>query len=495
MKNCRRVWLKFGIACLMLLLFGLWQSASIIVVTTASLLFFCMVMAYFQEDGETPYTLPKSIRKWLIANEDEMESLFCIFVESSPKGLFHSVLDHENLDDLYQNILSEMQNYFGCAHVRRISRDQYVVLKEFPSAQSIEEEQKTQYQRKVTHHISEQIQNIISSYDERAMQLVEISIGCAASGIRYRVGRIEELLELAYFTMKSAQEDNQPFIVANESIRARKFDIEECKVGFLKKHWEQEFNPFFQPIVDPISFRVVGLESLARWQLGGFRILSAQVFKDLAYEMHRISTIDTTIIRKTFAAVKELKDEGLVPYGFRVVINVSAVSLTKGSVERLCDWVAEYELHPEHIEFDIKDTILSDPEVSDSISALRTKGFRIALDAFDEEAFDLKAFFQNNFDIIKLNFSLYGVKNWNSDHQGPRVFDSLMDMAQHLQIETLAKGIESRMQLDAAKELGAAYLQGNYFTPPIPLSDFRNFMQKYREGLYLDAYIGASELA
>ena len=490
MKGCEKVWLKLGMASLLLLIYVIWQgyvAFALVITLLLSLLLLIELLSTKHREDEI-FNHSPTFAKWLYAHEEQLEQrglddYFSLFVECTPKGLFHAVLNHGLLDELYSLLIKEMVNYFGSSHVKRLSREQFVVIKEFPSADSLDFGQRQLYQQTVVQQMHEIFNALVDSCDSETGQSITITIGGACGGIRYRIKRIEELVELAYFTMKEARSEQMPYAVANEHTRARKCDIDECKIGFASKGWKQEFNPFFQPIVHPISLTVVGVESVARWQLGGFRIMPAAVFKDLAAEMNRIRSIDTIIITKTFSQIRELKDAGMIPYGFRIVINMSVMSLVEETPQWLTDLTSEYGFHPEHIEIDLKDSVLTDPHVASAISELRARGFRIALDMFNEEAFDLKAFFSNSFDIIKLDYSVVGTGH--DDHWQERtVYDSLIAMADSLSIETLAKGIEHRMHMEQAKQQGVDFLQGNYFSQPIPFSEFTVFMDKYCEGLF-----------
>ncbi|WP_422478034.1 EAL domain-containing protein [Pleomorphochaeta sp. DL1XJH-081] len=500
MGDMNKLWLRLGFCALIVLLFSLWQELFPIAVVTAVCLASCLIGICFSQDEDRMFDHNSSFKTWLLSHEKRLplhglDSYFCLFIQSLPKGLHHAIMDHRLLDELYASMMRELGVFLGSSHVKRLSREQFVIIKEFPSPENLDFNQRYLYQLEMTSRITNILDDLIASSDVQVGRSIEISVGCASGGIRYRIERIEDLLELSYFTMKLAREEDRMSLIADEHIRARKYDIDECKAGFNRKGWEHEFNPFFQPIIDPASFRIVGLESLARWQLGGFRVMPAGVFKDLAYEIGCLGRIDATIIEKTFSTVRTLYDEGLLPYGFRIVFNVSASSLNAYSAEWLGNMAAGFGLHPEHIELDIKDSILSDPIVAKAIDALKAYGFRIALDAFDEKSFDIRTFFNSCFDIIKLDYSHSGDDSKVFQDQQRRVFNSLTFLGDSLSMQVLAKNIETKEQLECARQQGAHYLQGNYFTPPVPETEFRNFLKKYREGLYLDAYVGASELA
>jgi EAL domain-containing protein (putative c-di-GMP-specific phosphodiesterase class I) len=495
MTGCKSIWFKTGVISSLLLAAGLIQSSAALSLFGALFLTACLIGTYACDDGREMFEIRKPSSGVLPAGEDQVRRMYCMFIESNPRGMYHAVLEHQIIDDMYLAALKELEALFGRQHVHRISRSQFVIIKRFPHGQGMDEQQRDIHQRWVTNSVSQVLSNLIAVYDRESMQMTELSIGTAASGLRYRARSVEQLIELAYFTLKHAQENRVRYLVADEKIRARKFDIDECKDGFKSEEGKKEFNPFFQPIIDPEEYTIVGFESLARWQLGGFRILDAGVFKDLAYELKKIEMIDAIIIEKTFSAARELLRDNLIRPNSRIVINISAATLSSLSPDQLAVMAEENNLSCTQIEFDIKDQELSDEILRNKAAGLRLRGFRIALDAFDSKAFDLSAFFYHQFDSIKLDFSHYAADEDEYRSRGHRVYGSLIHMAQNLSVQTLAKGIESRQQLTEARKLDVDFLQGSYFTPPVSLVDFRIFLKKYRTGIYLEEYDGSHELA
>ncbi|MCF7944268.1 MAG: EAL domain-containing protein [Spirochaetia bacterium] len=526
MKGCRSVWFKTGMISSLLLAAGFLESSELLSLLGAGFVFVCLIGLYTCDDSLNRYKLRKPWSRWHRVRQKHVLDSYCLFIESSTKGLYHDVLDHQALDEMYISAQKELEALFGRKHVWRLTRTQFVVIKKFPEdgaenafallPGSLNEEERCIHQQWITESVSRSLSDVIAVYKKETMQMTELTIGTAAAGLRYWPKTLDGLIELAYFTQKKAQEQQLPFLVADEQIRSRKLDIEECKAGFLSAEYDREFNPFFQPIIDPLTSRIVGFESLARWQLGGFRLLEANVFKDLAYEMSLMEEIDTIIMKKAFNAVRELHKEELIPADFRIVLNVTASTLMQVDADQLLLMAEEHMLKPEYIEFDIRDQALSDPQLRDKIQALRSQGFRVALDAFDQQAFDLKAFFYNRFDTLKLDYSHFQLLkndavNAAADDKvhdkaddkaddayaeySRRLYDSLITMAKNFSIEILAKGIEHRQHLAEAEQAGADHLQGSYFTPAISLADFHTFIKKYQDGIYVEAYSGTSELA
>lgn len=484
MRIMQRHCIAFGSSFFLALLVSLFYAKFVVSIFFTLLLLISMSIGFLVSGKTEPWEYTgRSLTRWLRNNQANLDSSFCLYVSIHARGIFQSCVDRQELEEVYNRCAKELMGYFGVANVQRMTYDEFAVLRDFPTSTVVDEKEKVEYQTIVCQTITDRINGMLGSMDTSRLPPFAVTVGCASSGLRYRMNTLEQLVDLAYATEEAAKKSRKKFLVADEMIRARKLDIDECKQGFLTDGWEEEFNPFFQPIIDPVSFSVVGVESLARWQLGGFRVLSAQVFKDVACELHHITTIDLTIIAKTFSIIRRLMLARIIPYTFKTVINVSDESLKKGFAKRMFFLSEQHGLHPSQVEFDIKDSALAFPESLLVIKELREIGFRVSLDVFTETAFDLQALVRADFDIIKLDFRVFSP-------QLQQVYAALKEAAEKGGVEILAKGIENKTVLDTAISLGCTYVQGNYFTQPIPESTFEVFMKKYQQGLYLDSSLG-----
>ena len=423
-----------------------------------------------------------------LLDEEQVGTMFCMFLESVPQGIFHEVLNHSDMDVMLKRAHKKLDTYFGQKHVCRISRNQFVVVKEFENEIGGNYDEQNAYLDRISNYVSLMLSTLITPVNKVALQVEPLTLGAASSGIRYQARCLDDLIELARFTMKIAQTEQRRYLVSDETIRARKLNNEECMEGFLKKDWESEFTPFFQPIIDSSTYKIIGMESLARWQLGRVRLLDAKIFKDLAYEMDCIERIDIIIIEKTFEAAEKLHKEGLVQPDFRIVINISATTLQTMTAQNLVDMVQKHGLKSENVELDIKDEVFSNYWLSRNIQEFKKCSMRVALDIFDRQAFDLEGLFFNQYDTIKLDYSRYAESEQGVSARDSRLYPSLVTIASENGVDILAKGIENQHQMASAKKHKVRYLQGNYFTPPIPFFTFQIFAKKYQDGLFQEEY-------
>ncbi|MDX9914651.1 MAG: EAL domain-containing protein [Sphaerochaeta sp.] len=445
-------------------------------IPAAAVALFCTALGFLTSRLPKQQAWPeKSVKRSLMSNQADVDTLFCLYIAIHAKNVYQSCIDRQELEDVYSRCEQELCRYFGSSNVQRMANEGFAVLKGFPLSYFASEKKKADHQVSVCQNLSERLQALL---EHSSTLPIQITIGSASSGMRYHMDTLEQLIDLSYVTEQHAYREHRPWLVADEHVRAWKLDIDECRQGFLNGGWEGEFNPFFQPIVDPDTFTIIGSESLARWQMGGFRILPAQVFKDVAADLQHIATIDTIIITKTFAAIRNMMLARLLPYTFKVVINVSNESLVKGFADQMLFLAKQHGLSSDQVEFDLTDSAFSTLESLSVIQELRTLGFRVSLDIFEDTAFDLQAFERADFDTIKLDFVAFTPLL-------QEVYISLIATAHKKGVEVIAKGIERKELLDAAIELGCTYVQGNYFTLPIPEQAFEVFMNKYQEGLYV----------
>lgn len=443
-----------------------------------------VVLVILSKKSKRSYFYDKNLKRWLRKNQLSLESIFALYICVSTKGIYQVSVNKQESENVFKRFNLELDCSFGKKRVKRVSYDEFVILAEFPNQIEDCEKRKKGYQKV----FCEKVVNFID-YLESEKKLFstlypfQISIGCAASGFRYHVDTLEQLVDLAYVTQKEAHRNHLKFLVADEIIRARKLDVDECKKGFLKTGWETQFAPFFQPLVDTKDFTIIGFESLARWQIGDFRLLPAHVFKDVATELQHISAIDQIILNKTFLFYRKLIETNLISTTFKMILNLSNESLQENFCKVVYRITKENKFLPSQIEFDVKDTAFASEETLKVIKELRECGFRVSLDIFNDTAFDLNTFFRTDFDTIKFDFSTF-------TSELEQLFVALINMAKQKEVEIVAKGIECKKTMEVALALGCNYVQGNYFTVPLDKRKFENYIEKYQKGFYQELSFG-----
>ena len=421
------------------------------------------------------------------------EECFCIALEYRNTGKYHTMVD-EHFDWSYHDeFLLRLVKLFGRQHVYTPERNQAVIVTRFRSPDAAFEERQREM-LDVTREICSRFNFLLESVPVDSRHFIRLAVGTASQGIRREFDTVLDLVNLARFTRIAAWERREPYLIADDSLRSLKCDIDDFTHSMVESFRLDEFNPFFQPVVDLRTGTIAGCESFVRWQKNSYRVIEARKFTEIANEKNLLKDIDFRVINKTFHAIWELKQQQLITDEFIVMINISANTLRELRIEDIRELAHRYGLQPERIEFDIKDQPLTDGFMVESISRLRGAGFRVAIDIFTSDAFALRSFLFNAFDTVKIDKSVLSAACSRADEdqtdifreiggaQEFRFYRTIVRAARSMQLKNMLKGVEHRSHLDFARSLKVDYVQGYYFTPPLEQHKFTEYMRKYRDG-------------
>jgi EAL domain-containing protein (putative c-di-GMP-specific phosphodiesterase class I) len=234
----------------------------------------------------------------------------------------------------------------------------------------------------------------------------------------------------------------------------------------------EEFELYYQPIVDLTSGRVVKAEALIRWNHPSQGFLKPAEFIDVAEEAGLIKELGSWIA--TTASKKVVKMRRLVDPDFKVSINVSP-SQFKGSGKWLEEWFAymdELHLDKSAIIVEITENLLMESEesVRENLLKLRDEGISIAIDDFGVGYSSLSYLQEMDVDILKIDRSF--VDNLDKDSDSIVLCRAMVRMAHHLNISVVAEGISTDIHKNKLMALGCDYGQGYLFEKPMPADIF-----------------------
>ena len=305
--------------------------------------------------------------------------------------------------------------------------------------------------------------------------------GCAAIGIKKDITNIDSLIKLAHFSMLNAKKKDEEIVIASEEIHTIKQDLDSFNHEIINGVHLDEFSPFFLPIVDAITNKVIGCESLVRWQKNKYRIIETAKFKDIAIEKNLFEKIDKRVIEKTFLAYNTWQKNEIVSKDFRITINLSLKSLFAYKPYELVHLANDYNISPENIEFDISEDDISSDRAIHAINNLKKAKFMVSIDAFNSKSFSPKSLMNIDFDILKIDKSNLPGKDLTDREY--RFYRTLIRFAKAMNLKVLSKGIENKNHLQFAKQLDVDYVQGYYFTPPLDETNILVFLKKYKDGI------------
>jgi diguanylate cyclase (GGDEF)-like protein len=232
----------------------------------------------------------------------------------------------------------------------------------------------------------------------------------------------------------------------------------------------------FQPIVDSRTFKICSAEALIRWRHPEKGLISPDQFIPLAEESGTILQIGEWMLQ---AACKEAAKW---PSPIKVAVNLSTVQLRSANLlDNVMCVLVESGLPPDRLELEVTETALMEygTESLSLLKKLKNLGITVALDDFGTGYSSLNQLTMFPFDKIKIDKSF--TSNMTSRADCAAIISAVLALAQSLDIETTAEGVEKDDQLRILRLAGVTYIQGYLICRPCPASEL-NFHEPLTPG-------------
>ena len=228
-----------------------------------------------------------------------------------------------------------------------------------------------------------------------------------------------------------------------------------------------EFEVHFQPKVDAATLRVVGVESLARWQHNG-KSIPPDVFIITAEQHDLIGPLSEVLVTKALVGGARLAEAG---FHLSVAVNLSANWLSDIHLPEFI--VASIEatgFKAENLILEITETgIMADIVTAmDVMTRLRLKGFKLSIDDFGTGYSSLEQLQRIPFSELKLDRSF--VQGAVEKSSARAILASTIEMARKLKLSTVAEGVETQADLDLVRGLGCDLVQGWFIAKAMPVA-------------------------
>ncbi len=238
----------------------------------------------------------------------------------------------------------------------------------------------------------------------------------------------------------------------------------------------EEFTLYYQPIFDLNTDHVVGAEALIRWLHPDRGIILPGKFIEVAEETDLITSLGEWVLRKVCKDGKYFLDKGIP---LKIAVNISANQLTDiYFTEKLRKIVEETSFDPRYLEIEITESALmkNKQEAARILSELKAMGITVAIDDFGTSYSSLN--YLKYFPVDKLKIDRSFIGDIMSDPNDIAIATTIIAIAHNLGLKSTAEGVESEEQLVFLKLWQCDEAQGFYFSPPIPLSQLLEMIQK-----------------
>lgn len=236
----------------------------------------------------------------------------------------------------------------------------------------------------------------------------------------------------------------------------------------------REFQIYYQPKHSLESDTTGGAEALVRWIHPQLGFISPGMFIPLFEKNGFITKLDFYIWEEVCRELRKLLDEGIpaVP----ISINVSRMDFEALDLaEKIASLVDKYELDHSLLHIELTESIAGDnPElIATTLERLHENGFIIELDDFGSGYSSLTSLNTLTLDVLKLDMSIIRHAAATSDYS---ILRYAVLLADGMRLKTVAEGVETADQVAALKVLGCDYIQGYYYSKPLPGPEFEKYI-------------------
>ncbi|MDC0534343.1 EAL domain-containing protein [Francisellaceae bacterium] len=233
---------------------------------------------------------------------------------------------------------------------------------------------------------------------------------------------------------------------------------------------QDNLHVLYQPQYDYKNNKYIGCEILVRILDDTGTIISPVEFIPVAEKTGLITDLTLLIIKKSIPDIKKIFE--LMPEQFSVSINLSKKDFFDSNQQNnIISLLEENNIPLSRIELEITESGLFDKidEANKIFNKLHSKGFQLALDDFGTGFSSLK--YLSSFSIDKLKIDKAFVNDMQFSDKAMSVCKCIIDIANALDIKTIAEGVEEKSQADSLLELGCEQLQGFYFSKPVYIDE------------------------
>lgn len=236
----------------------------------------------------------------------------------------------------------------------------------------------------------------------------------------------------------------------------------------------QEFLLHYQPIINTQLGTCYGAEALIRWQRADGQMVRPDLFIPYAEEAGIISAITQRVIELVFEQMEAFLTEHRMAH---ISINVSNEDLRNGWVlELLESKISHSTINRNQIWIELTErTFLIMDEVQQIIIKARNLGYAIVIDDFGTGYSNLSYLQHLPLDVLKIDKSF--IDSLGMSSATSNVADHIIEMAKKMNLQLVAEGVEKQDQYDHLKEKKVDYIQGYFFSKPLPANEFIAFFK------------------
>ncbi len=244
---------------------------------------------------------------------------------------------------------------------------------------------------------------------------------------------------------------------------------------------QDQFELYYQPQIDPVAQRVVGLEALIRWNHPQQGLLSPSLFIPIAEQSSLICELGQWAIDRACRDGRLLEERSLD--GLKIAVNVSIQQFERPSfTKKILESIARHGLEGNRLEIEITESnIMKNMDRgANLLNSLAEHGIGVAIDDFGTGYSSLSYLQTLPVSTVKIDRSF--ICNLAGEQNGLPIVIAVLNLAAALNINCVAEGVETKEQKQLLREAGCRIIQGFYYSSPLSLAQLIPYLKQSQSG-------------
>lgn len=303
---------------------------------------------------------------------------------------------------------------------------------------------------------------------------VEYTLDILAGAVIYpkQGNEINKLYQNVTFVMQDIKRKHIKTLgLFNSELKERVLQQQVIAMDIKEAIKNNEFILYYQPKIDVITEKVVGMEALIRWKHPKNGFMSPGEFISIAEQTGLIIELGKWGLLEACLQNKRWQERGTDKY--TVSVNISAIEFYQNNMlDIIKEALKASKLDPSYLEIELTESmaLIDKEQTIDKMNQIRAIGVKVALDDFGTGYSSLSYLKALPIDVLKLDRSF--VIEIEKDGISRNITLLMIQLAKLLKITTVAEGVETKEQAELLREMGCHMIQGYYYSRPLPADVF-----------------------
>jgi diguanylate cyclase (GGDEF)-like protein len=408
----------------------------------------------------------ESLSQAVIHAQINHKSLAVLFLDMDNFNIINNTLGNDIGDQLFKAIAERLRRYTApCDMVARIQGDEFAMI--------VSDVNDTQSIRLETQKILDLLSRPYNLYGHEVFITSSIGISIFPDDHQEADGLIKNA-ELAMYYAKAHGRNSYKLFSSDLNVQSSEY---MALANSLHRAIDrQEIRVFYQPLVDLKSGQIVGAEALARWQHPDLGLIMPSKFIPVAEQTGLVMRLSELIL-ETVCEQMRLWQETRINYGF-IAVNLSGQHFRPDNnlIELISRILRENAIEPHKLELELTESIIMQNAdfTINVLSQLQDMGVKVAIDDFGTGYSSLS--YLKHFPVNTLKIDRCFIQDVTSDRHDATISLAIIDLAHSLSLQVIAEGVETAEQIEFLKAHGCDQVQGYFFSPPLPVTEFEKIL-------------------